>query len=177
MPEPARLRFVLRPVRRADLPQLLQLIGDLAEFERLTHLVECTLERLDEALFRPDASVAALLAWPKPASGDAAAGFALYFYNYSTFLGRRGLYLEDLYVRPEYRGRGCGTLLLTALAHRAQALGCGRFEWSVLDWNSPAQRFYQSLGASVLPDWRIVRLTGEPLARLAARHCHDSHEC
>jgi GNAT superfamily N-acetyltransferase len=177
MPDSARSRFVLRPVRREDLPQLLELIQALAAFERLSHWVECTLERLDDALFRPDASVAALLAWPMPATGNRAAGFALYFYNFSTFLGRHGLYLEDLYVRPEYRGRGCGTALLTALAHRAHVRGCGRFEWSVLDWNCAAQGFYRSLGATVLPDWRIVRLTGEPLARLAARHRDDRPEC
>ena len=161
-------RFVLRPATRGDIPQLLELIYGLAEYERLTHLFECTPERLQSALFGSNPSAGALLAWP--CMGEAvAAGFALYFHNFSTFLGRKGLYLEDLYVRPEYRGHGCGTAMLKALARRAQDLGCGRFEWSVLDWNAPAQAFYEKLGATVLPDWRIVRLTGEALARLAAQ--------
>ncbi|RPI47334.1 MAG: GNAT family N-acetyltransferase [Betaproteobacteria bacterium] len=160
-------RFVLRPATSGDIPQLLELIHGLAEYERLTHLFECTPERLQSALFGPNASAHALLAWPRSPEA-VAAGFALYFHNFSTFLGRKGLYLEDLYVRPEYRGQGCGTAMLTALARRAEELGCGRFEWSVLDWNTPAQRFYQKLGATVLPDWRIVRLTGGALARLAS---------
>jgi len=171
MPQPTP-RFALRPATSADVPQLLELIHDLAEYERLTHLFECTPERLREALFGSQPSAGALVAWAC-APRVVAAGFALYFHNYSTFLGRRGLYLEDLYVRPEYRGQGCGKALLRALAHRAQSIGCGRFEWSVLDWNTPAQRFYEDLGATVMPDWRIVRLTGEALARLASQHPGD----
>ena len=171
MPEPTQ-RFALRPATSADIPQLLELIYGLAEYERLTHLFECTPERLRDALFGSEPSVCALIAW-MPAPETKAAGFALYFHNFSTFLGRRGLYLEDLYVRPEYRSQGCGRAMLTALARRAQDLDCGRFEWSVLDWNTPAQRFYEDLGATVLPDWRIVRLTGEALARLASQHCGD----
>lgn len=159
--------FEIRPARPEDIPTLLELIRGLAQYERLEHLVECTEARLHEALFGSRPCVEALLAW---APGEAAAvGFALFFHNYSTFLGRRGLYLEDVYVRPEWRGRGCGKALLARLARIACERGCGRFEWSVLDWNVSAQRFYESLGASVLPDWRIVRLTGDALARLAAR--------
>ena len=174
MPDPASPPFTLRPASPADIPQLLELIHGLAEYERLTHLFECTAERLDQALFGAVPSARALMAWPVPAAGEAA-GFALYFHNFSTFLGLRGLYLEDLYVRPQYRGRGCGRALLAALARHARDLGCGRFEWSVLDWNTPAQRFYEGLGARVLPDWRIVRMTGEPLARLASQYCADEN--
>ena len=169
MAERPAANFVLRAAAPADIPNLLELIYGLAEYERLTHLFECTADRLQQALFGPDASVHALIAWLS-AEEPAAAGFALYFHNFSTFLGRKGLYLEDLYVRPEYRGKGCGRALLTALAHRAHQLGCGRFEWSVLDWNTSAQRFYEGLGAAVLPDWRIVRMTGAPLAGLAAQY-------
>ena len=169
MPDPESSPFTLRPASLADIPQLLDLIRGLAEYERLMHLFECTAERLEQALFGQAPSAHALIAWPRPPVSAEAAGFALYFHNFSTFLGRRGLYLEDLFVRPKYRGQGCGQALLTALARHAHDLGCGRFEWSVLDWNTSAQRFYEKLGATVLPDWRIVRLTGEPLARLAAK--------
>jgi GNAT superfamily N-acetyltransferase len=96
-----------------------------------------------------------------------AVGFALFFHTFSTFTGRRGLWLEDLFVRPAYRGKGLGKALLVALARMARDRGCGRFEWAVLDWNAPAIRFYESLGATVMPDWRIARLTGEELTRLA----------
>jgi GNAT superfamily N-acetyltransferase len=160
----------LRPASPADIPQLLELIHALAEYEKLTHIFECTAARLNETLFGTAPSARALLAWPATPAPAEAAGFALYFYNFSTFLGRRGLYLEDLYVRPHYRGQGCGRALLAALARHAHDLGCGRFEWTVLDWNTSAQHFYEGLGAAVLPDWRIVRLTGEPLARLAMQH-------
>ena len=165
--------FVLRHATVRDVPQLLQLIQGLAEYERLTHLVECTQERLHDALFGAQPSAQALIAWTRPPAAIAAAGFALYFHNFSTFLGRKGLYLEDLYVRPDYRGQGCGTALLTALARLACDRGCGRFEWAVLDWNTGAQRFYESLGATVMPDWRIVRLSGEQLAKLAHRQGGD----
>lgn len=160
-------RFELRPACPADIPVLLELIRGLAEYERLTHLFENTPERLSDALFGQHPVAEALLAWTT-ADERIAAGFALYFHNYSTFLGRKGLYLEDLFVRPEYRGRGCGKSLLIELAKIAAARGCGRFEWTVLDWNVSAQRFYQGFGASILPDWRIVRTTGDALAKLAA---------
>jgi GNAT superfamily N-acetyltransferase len=157
--------FDIHPATPADVPQLLELIRGLAEYERLLAIVQCTETRLHEALFGAAPCAEALLA--RARDGGAAAGFALFFHNYSTFLGRRGLYLEDLYVRPEYRGCGCGKALLVRLARLARERECGRFEWSVLDWNVSAQRFYEGLGASVLPDWRIVRLTGDALARLA----------
>jgi GNAT superfamily N-acetyltransferase len=159
--------FTLRPAAEEDVPVLLELIRALADYEQLTHLFENTPQRLHDALFGENAVAEALLAWTSPNPKSVAAGFALYFHNYSTFLGRKGLYLEDLYVRPEFRGQGCGRALLIELARTARTRGCGRFEWSVLDWNTPAQRFYQGLGADLLPDWRIVRTTGEALERLA----------
>ncbi len=168
MTTPSNARFALRPVCAADIPVLLELIYGLAEYERLTHLFENTPERLAEALFGERPVAEALLAWTTAQEQPVAAGFALFFHNYSTFLGRKGLYLEDLYVRPEYRGRGCGKALLVEVARIATQRGCGRFEWSVLDWNESAQRFYRAFGADVLPDWRIVRTTGDALAKLAA---------
>lgn len=165
--------FTIEQAAPKDVPQLLALIRELAVYERLTHLFQCTEQRLQDALFGPRPAVEALLAWE--AQVAQAAGFALFFHNYSTFLGRRGLYLEDLFVRPECRRRGCGSALLAALARVALERDCGRFEWSVLEWNVDAQRFYQDLGATVLPDWRIVRLTGDAIARLAARR-HGTRE-
>jgi GNAT superfamily N-acetyltransferase len=155
--------FLLRAAEPRDVPAILALIRDLAEYERLTHLLRVTEGDLHEALFggRPAAEV--VLA---EADGDVAA-FALFFHNYSTFLGRRGLYLEDLFVRPAFRRRGIGRALLAHLAGIATARRCGRFEWSVLDWNEPAIRFYESLGATVMPDWRIARVTGDALVALA----------
>jgi len=161
--------FELHRATLADVPHLVELIRALAEFEHLTHVLECSEKRLGDALFGAKPAVEAIVAWTRASSLRTAVGFALYFHNYSTFLGRKGLYLEDLYVRPEYRGQGCGTMLLTALARIACERDCGRFEWSVLDWNTSAQRFYQGLGATILPDWRIVRVTGDALERLAAR--------
>jgi len=139
------------------------MIGDLAEFEKLSHLCVASKQDVAEALFGAKPAAEALIAW---ADGKAA-GFALFFHNFSTFLGRRGLWLEDLFVRPPYRHQGCARALLQALAGLALERGCGRFEWSVLDWNSGAIEFYRSLGATVLPDWRIVRLVGPTLDALA----------
>ena len=160
-------RFEVRPARAADVPVLLELIYGLAEYERLTHLFENTPQRLSDALFGEHPVAEALLAWTT-SDEPIAAGFALYFHNYSTFLGCKGLYLEDLFVRPQHRGQGCGKSLLIAVAKIAAARRCARFEWAVLDWNVSAQRFYQGFGASILPDWRIVRTTGDALAKLAA---------
>lgn len=168
MTEPSA-RFDLRHAVPGDVPELLELIRGLADYERLTHLFECTPERLHAGLFGASATAHAVIASTTlPHGAHQAAGFALYFYNFSTFLGLKGLYLEDLYVRPEHRRRGCGRALLITLARIARSEGCGRFEWSVLDWNVAAQRFYERLGATVLPDWRIVRVTGTALDDLAA---------
>ena len=160
--------FELRPACPGDIFVLLDLIRRLAAYEKLTDLVENTPERLHEALFGEQPAAEALLAWVRLDGASVAAGFALYFHNYSTFLGRRGLYLEDLFVRPEYRSQGCGKALMAELARIALNRGCGRFEWSVLDWNTSAQRFYTGLGAEVLPHWRVVRTTGSALAAMAS---------
>ncbi|MDN7671885.1 GNAT family N-acetyltransferase [Burkholderia oklahomensis] len=153
----------IRAAAPADVPAMLSLMRELAEFEKLTHLFVATEADLAEALFGARPSVEALVA----ASGGALVGYALYFHNYSTFIGRRGLYLEDLYVQPSQRGAGLGTRLLRQLAAIAVKRRCGRFEWTVLDWNQPAIDFYRKMGADVLSDWRVVRVTGDALAQLA----------
>ena len=146
-----------------DVPVILQMIRDLAEYERMADEVVATENGLRESLFgaRPDAEVIIAYADGQPA------GFALFFQNYSTFLGRRGLYLEDLFVKPSFRGRGIGKRLLVELARLAVERGCGRFEWTVLDWNEPAIGFYKSLGAQSMDAWKIFRVTGDSLDRLA----------
>jgi GNAT superfamily N-acetyltransferase len=164
MSEPAQdPGFSIRPARDADVGAILRMIRALAEFERLTHLVVATEAELRAALFGPHPAAEVLVAW----EGREAAGFALYFHNFSTFLGRRGLWLEDLWVEPAHRRRGCAQALLRALAALARERGCGRFEWAVLDWNTDAIEFYRSRGATVLPDWRIVRVVGPALDALA----------
>ena len=168
MPDAPLGQFRLAPATARDVPVILELIRGLAEYERLAHEVVATEEGVRASLFgaRPDAEV--VIAWV----GEEPAGFALFFHNYSTFLGRRGLALEDLFVRPAWRGRGLGRRLLAHLAALAIARGCGRFEWSVLDWNEGAIRFYRSVGARALDDWTTFRLTGEALDRLAAEAKH-----
>jgi GNAT superfamily N-acetyltransferase len=153
----------LRAATREDLGLILGFIRDLAEYEKLLDQVVADEAALDAALFGTHPQAEVVIA---SHDGDAA-GFALFFHNFSTFRGRRGLYLEDLFVRPRYRGFGIGKALLAHLARLALARGCARFEWAVLDWNAPAIGFYQSLGARVLDDWRVCRLDGEALARLA----------
>jgi GNAT superfamily N-acetyltransferase len=147
----------------ADLPLILALITELAEYEKLAHQVVATEPNLRQALFGPRPAAAALIA----RVGGECAGFALYFHNFSTFLGRHGLYLEDLFVRPAFRGLGVGRALLGSLARLAVMRGCGRFEWAVLDWNLPARKFYESLGAEANPAWINYRITGPALERLA----------
>ena len=148
----------------ADVPVILRLIKALAEYEELTHLVSATEADLHRWLFGPTPVAEVVMA----RAGDEAVGFALFFHNFSTFLGRPGLYLEDLFVVPEWRGRGVGQALLAHLARVAVERGCGRMEWSVLDWNAPAIRFYTRLGAAPMEEWRICRLTGDALERVAA---------
>ena len=159
---PPALRIA--PARPADVPLVLAFIRELAEYERLADAAVATEAQLHEALFgaRPAAEV--LIA----ALDGEAVGFALFFHNFSTFLGRRGLYLEDLFVRPAARGRGVGRALLAALARLAAERGCGRLEWSVLDWNAPAIDFYRSLGAEPMSEWTTFRVTGPALDALAA---------
>ncbi len=148
----------------ADVPVILRFIRELAQYERLEHQVVADETLLREQLFgdRPGAEVLIARQESEPV------GFALFFHNFSTFVGRRGLYLEDLYVRPEHRGRGVGGALLRRLAQLAVERGCGRFEWAVLDWNAPAIGFYRSSGARPLDDWTVYRLEGEALRRLAS---------
>lgn len=152
--------FTLRPAAPADLPAIVGLIRELADFEHLSHLVVVTPESLQPHLFGSKPAAEAVVA---EVQGQVVA-FALFFTNFSTFLGRPGLYLEDLYVQPAHRGAGLGKALLQHLGALAVERGCGRFEWSVLDWNKNAIRFYEKMGATVMPDWRICRVTGEALA-------------
>ena len=153
----------LRPATPADLPAIVGLIRELAEFEKLAHLVQVTPESLAPHLFGDKPVAEAVVG----VVGGEVVAFALYFTNFSTFLGKPGLYLEDLYVQPAHRGTGLGKALLHHLGALAVARGCGRFEWSVLDWNAHAIRFYESMGATVMPDWRICRLAGDALQAYA----------
>jgi GNAT superfamily N-acetyltransferase len=153
----------IRSATPTDVPLILSFIRDLAVYEKLAHEVVATEEALRRTLFGtpPAAHVVIAEVDGRPA------GFALYFFNYSTFLAKTGLYLEDLFVKPEFRGHGTGKALLLHLAKIANSGGCGRMEWSVLDWNEPAKGFYRKLGAVPLDDWRVMRLTGTSLAQYA----------
>jgi GNAT superfamily N-acetyltransferase len=155
--------FTLRTAELRDVVAIVGLIRELAEFEKLTHLVQVTPEKLRPHLFGEKPVAEALVA----ERGGEVVGFALFFTNFSTFLAQPGLYLEDLYVQPDHRGRGIGEALLARLGRLALERGCGRFEWSVLDWNENAIRFYERMGASVLPDWRTCRVTGTALEAFA----------
>ncbi len=153
-------RFLIRPAEPRDVDAVVALIGQLAEFEKLSHLLQVTPDTLRPHLFGERPVAEALVA----EQGGKVVAFALFFTNFSTFLAQPGLYLEDLFVEPAQRGKGIGKALLTRLARLAAERGYGRFEWSVLDWNESAIRFYEHLGATVMPDWRICRITGETLA-------------
>jgi GNAT superfamily N-acetyltransferase len=150
---------MIRKAQPQDTPLICQLIRELAEYERLSHEVVVEEGRLREHLFGPRPFAQVLLA----EDGGEVVGFAFYFYTYSTFLGRPGIYLEDLFVRPAHRGKGHGKALLIQLARIAVEQGCGRVEWSVLNWNEPAIRFYQSLEAKPMTEWTVYRLTGHSL--------------
>ena len=151
------------PATPDDVPTIRALIGELAEFERLSHEAQATDEQIHESLFGPKPGAEVIMA----RIGGEVAGFALFFHNYSTFLGRRGVYLEDLFVRPRFRGSGCGAALLRQLAKIAVERNCGRLEWSVLDWNQRAIDFYKALGAVPMNEWTIYRVTGPALEKLA----------
>ena len=153
--------IAIRTATPDDVATILTFIQELAEYERLSDAVVATERSLTDALFDKASAAEVLIA----EVDGAAAGFALFFHNFSTFLSRRGLYLEDLYVRPAHRRRGVGRALLVRLAEIAVERGCGRMEWSVLDWNQPAIEFYESLGAKRMKEWQICRLTGETLAQ------------
>jgi GNAT superfamily N-acetyltransferase len=156
-------RIQVSPATEQDVATILGFIRGLAEYEKLTHLCVATEQSLRETLFGAHRYAEVLIARldARPA------GFALFFHNYSTFLAKPGIYLEDLFVVPELRGRGVGKALLTKLAQIARDRDCGRLEWSVLDWNQPAIDFYQRIGATVMPDWRICRMTESQIAQLA----------
>jgi len=161
--------FTLRPAELRDVGAIVQLIRGLAEFENLTHLVQVTPEKLRPQLFGEKPAAEALVAeLGDGKSGGEVVGFALFFTNFSTFLAQPGLYLEDLYVKPEHRGAGIGEALLTRLGRIAVERDYGRFEWSVLDWNANAIRFYERMGATVMPEWRICRVAGDALERFRA---------
>jgi GNAT superfamily N-acetyltransferase len=156
--------FSIRAAELRDVTAIVQLIRELAEFEHLTHLLQVTPEKLRPHLFGERAVVESLVA----ESAGEVVGFAIFFTNFSTFLAQPGLYLEDLYVQPSQRGRGVGEALLSRVGRLAVERDYGRFEWSVLDWNANAIRFYEKMGATVMPDWRICRVTGDALQRFAA---------
>lgn len=153
----------IRPATRGDVGTILELIRGLAEYEKLAHECVATEEKLLATLFGAHPAAEVIIA----TADGTPAGFALFFHNYSTFLAKRGIYLEDLFVLPEYRGRGIGKKLLAHLAHLAVLRDCGRLEWAVLDWNKDAIRFYESLGAKAMDEWTVYRVTGEALTRLA----------
>ena len=157
--------FSIRPAQPADVAHIHAMIVELAVFEKLEHMVVATEALLHDGLFGAHPACEAIVG---DEDGDVVT-FALFFHNFSTFLTRKGLYLEDLYVKQSHRGKGYGTQMLQRLAQLALERDCGRFEWSVLDWNEAAINFYKSMGADVMPDWRICRVTGDSLDRLAQR--------
>lgn len=157
--------FAIRPAGPADVPLILSFVRKLADYERLSHEVQATEATLQEMLFGPRPYAEVIFA----EEAGRAVGFALYFHNFSTFVGRPGIYLEDLFVDPEARGKAYGRAMMAYLAQLAVERGCGRFEWSVLDWNEPSIDFYRRLGARPLDDWTVYRIAGAELERLA-RH-------
>lgn len=161
---------MIRTATAEDVPAIHRLVCELAEYERARHEVEATPEMLREALFGPDPTVFAHVAETASAEhgGGEVVGFALWFLNFSTWRGRNGIYLEDLYVQPEHRGSGFGRELLTELARICVQRGYTRLEWSVLDWNEPARGFYRALGAVSMDEWTVFRLTGDALTRLGS---------
>ena len=167
---------MIRPAQPRDVPAIVALIAELAAYEREPDAAKATVADLDAALFGEHPALFGLIAEHAEFNGDehegdepAVAGFALWFLNFSTWVGKHGIYLEDLFVRPGFRGYGYGRQLLTELARIAGERGYGRVEWSVLDWNEPAHRFYESLGAVAMQEWTTWRLTGDALADLASR--------
>jgi GNAT superfamily N-acetyltransferase len=155
--------FDVRAAERGDVTAILAMIRELAEYEHLTHLCTATTAQLEQELFGDEAAAEALIA----TSADEPVGYAIFFHNFSTFIGRKGLYLEDLYVRPSHRHHGCGRALLLAVARIAAGRNCARFEWMALDWNAPAIDFYEKLGAQQMPEWRLLRVTGDALTQMA----------
>ena len=155
--------FTIRPATAADVDAIQALVRDLAIYEKLEHLMVSTPDDFTRELFEANARIECIMA----IENEKAVGFALFFHNFSTFLGRKGLYLEDLFVKPECRGKGYGKALLVRLAQIAVERNCGRFEWSVLDWNTPSIDFYKAMGATVMTEWNIVRAAGDALTTMA----------
>ena len=161
---PRDVMFAIRAATGADVPIIRQLIRELAEYERLTHEAVVTESALRETLFGPRPCAEVLIA----ESAGEVAGFALFFHNYSTFVGKPGLYIEDVFVRPQFRSRGLGTAFFRRMARIAVDRDCGRMEWAVLDWNEPALNFYRKIGAVPMSEWTVQRLVGDGLLRLAS---------
>jgi GNAT superfamily N-acetyltransferase len=155
--------FVLRKASSADIPLILSFVRELAEYEKLSHEVVATENTLRESLFGKRRVAEVILGYYQ----DEPVSFAVFFHNFSTFLGRSGIYLEDLYVKPGMRGKGLGRIMLAYLARLARERDCGRLEWWVLDWNEPALKFYQSMGAVSMDEWNVQRVTGHALEKLA----------
>lgn len=155
--------FVLREATKTDVPLILSFIHELAQYEKLSHEVVATMEGLRESLFGDRKVAEVIIGYYH----DEPVSFALFFHNFSTFIGKPGIYLEDLYVRPEMRGKGLGRTTLAYLAHLARERNCARFEWWVLDWNEPAIKLYNSIGAVPMSEWTVQRITGQALDKLA----------
>jgi GNAT superfamily N-acetyltransferase len=168
--KPARADFAIRAAAPGDVPEILRLIGELAEYEKLAHMAVGTPDMLHASLFGARPAAEAMIA----ERGGRAVGFALYFTTFSTFLCRPGLYLEDLFVEPAHRGSGIGKALLARLAGLAAERGCGRLEWRVLDWNEPSIRFYEALGASLMKEWILVRMTRPEFERLGRQRAREA---
>lgn len=158
--------FTLRKANKGDVSLILYFIQKLADYEHLSHELVATERDLEKYLFGQEKVAEVILGY----EGEVPVGFALFFHNFSTFLGKPGIYLEDLFVLEEYRGKGYGKKLLTYLANLAMERNCGRLEWAVLDWNEPSIAFYKSLGASLLKEWIVNRVSGESLVKLAEMH-------
>jgi GNAT superfamily N-acetyltransferase len=157
------MNSAIAPLRPTEIPVLLELILELARFERLEHEVVATVESLNESFFGQQPAAGALLAW----SGSEPVGYAIYFFTFSSFVGRRGIWLEDVYVRPAFRHGGLGRALIKAVAEIGEEKNCGRYEWTALNWNKPALDFYQRLGARTMNEWVLLRLDEEGLRRVA----------
>lgn len=155
----------ITPLQPNEIPVLLELIVELARFERLEHEAKATADSLREAFFGPKPAAGALLAW----NGGQPAGYAIYFFTFSSFVGRRGIWLEDVYVRPAFRQQGLGKAMIKAVAKVGLERNCGRFEWTALNWNKPALDFYNRLGARTMDEWVLLRLDAEGLRRVAAK--------
>jgi GNAT superfamily N-acetyltransferase len=163
------MNFNIRSANVDDVPLILRFIKELAEYEEMSDMVQATEPMLRLALFGEQRNCEVLFACEDQGEGEVEVGFALFFHNFSTFLGCKGLYLEDVYVRPVARGKGYGKAIMVYLARLAVERGCGRFEWNVLDWNQTAIDFYRSMGAVGMDEWRLQRVTGEALKALAQR--------